>query len=350
MSKLARWEGDQFVVGDEFERDGRKVVYREVFSDFTPDSFTQTINEGESGGELKLRLTIHATKSREAGARRHLQTPVAPTALSLLVRWMKWRAELAWESIGSGGDRRRELAGDEGVEGAEAIGEFGVAQAALTVKPPQKVDGGAFSLLGIASQTTRDQVPVRIGAELGLWHDMVKAASHGRELTQTIKTMATLPRVDGPAEGCRLQEIHVLRIDSAWKAGGQTTADSTWSIGACSADLVRQEHLNHVSGFAALDQAQDTARNEATYRPARRVSAEANAAGKPGNRKPEAELPFKATMAQKVRIDDAVSDRKAQPRCQRVLQLFPDLCGVGFLDFHGLVQSTQAQVRAAREI
>jgi len=24
MSKLARWEGDQFVVGDEFERDGRK--------------------------------------------------------------------------------------------------------------------------------------------------------------------------------------------------------------------------------------------------------------------------------------------------------------------------------------
>jgi len=62
MSKLAHWEGDQFVVGDEFERDGRKVVYREVFSDFTPDSFTQTIYEGESGGELKRTLTIHAAK------------------------------------------------------------------------------------------------------------------------------------------------------------------------------------------------------------------------------------------------------------------------------------------------
>ena len=66
MSKLAHWESDQFVVGDEFERDGRKVVYREVFSDFTPDSFTQTIYEGESGGELRRKLTIHATKVSES--------------------------------------------------------------------------------------------------------------------------------------------------------------------------------------------------------------------------------------------------------------------------------------------
>jgi Protein of unknown function (DUF1579) len=66
MSKLAQWEGDQFVVGDEFERDGRKVVYREVFSDVTPDSFTQTIYEGESEGELKRKLTIHAAKVARA--------------------------------------------------------------------------------------------------------------------------------------------------------------------------------------------------------------------------------------------------------------------------------------------
>lgn len=66
MSKLAHWEDDQFVVGDEFERDGKKVVYREVFSDFTPDSFTQTIYEGESGGELKRTLTIHAAKVARA--------------------------------------------------------------------------------------------------------------------------------------------------------------------------------------------------------------------------------------------------------------------------------------------
>ena len=66
MSKLAHWEGDQFVVGDEFSRDGRKVVYREVFSDFTPGSFTQTIYEDESGGELKRKLTIHAVRAASA--------------------------------------------------------------------------------------------------------------------------------------------------------------------------------------------------------------------------------------------------------------------------------------------
>jgi hypothetical protein len=75
-----------------------------------------------------------------------------------------------WGRIGSAGQRRRELAGGEGVEGAEAASEFGIAQPALTVKPSQKVDGGAFSFLGIAFQTTRDQVPVGIAAELDAGH------------------------------------------------------------------------------------------------------------------------------------------------------------------------------------
>jgi len=66
MSKLAHWEGDQFVIGDEFERDGRKVIYREVFSEFTRDSFTQIICEGEAGAELKRILPIHAAKAARA--------------------------------------------------------------------------------------------------------------------------------------------------------------------------------------------------------------------------------------------------------------------------------------------
>lgn len=62
MSKVAHWEDGQFVVGNEFERDGGKVVYRQVFSNFTPVSFTQTIYEGESDAALKRVLTIHATR------------------------------------------------------------------------------------------------------------------------------------------------------------------------------------------------------------------------------------------------------------------------------------------------
>jgi hypothetical protein len=237
----------------------------------------------------------------------------------------------------SGGRKSRgELAGGEGVEGAEAIGEFGVTQAAITVKTPQKVDGGAFSFLGIAFQTTRDQVAVGIAAELGLRHDMVKAASHGCEVTQTIKATATFARVDGPAEGRRLQEIHVPGIDGAGKAGRQTTADSTGSSGACSTDFVRQEHLNHVSGLAALKQAQDTARNEATYGPTGGVGAEAGTAGEPENRESQLPLPFQAAVPEEMRIDGAVRGGEAQPRDEMVFELFPDLCGVGFFVFHGL--------------
>jgi len=63
MAKLARWEGSRFVLGDEFERDGRKIAFQEVLSDITATSFTQTISQGESGGELKRMLTIRAKKA-----------------------------------------------------------------------------------------------------------------------------------------------------------------------------------------------------------------------------------------------------------------------------------------------
>jgi len=62
MAHLAKWEGDQFVLGDEFERNGKKFEFKEVISEITPTSFTQTLYQGEAGKELKRLLTIHATK------------------------------------------------------------------------------------------------------------------------------------------------------------------------------------------------------------------------------------------------------------------------------------------------
>src|SRR5260370_38663546 len=140
-----------------------------------------------------------------------------------------------------------------------------------------------------------------------------RGGSHGRELTQTIKATATFPRVDGLAEGRRLEEIHILGIDGAGKAGRQMTAESTGSIGACSADLVWQEHLKHVSGFAALDQAQDTARNEATHGPTRGISAEANAARKPGNGEAEPDLSLEAAVAGEMRVDGRGGSGQTHP-------------------------------------
>jgi hypothetical protein len=65
MAHLAKWEGDQFVLRDEFERNGKLFKFKEVFSEITSTSFTQTLYQGEAGKELKRLLTIHATRSEK---------------------------------------------------------------------------------------------------------------------------------------------------------------------------------------------------------------------------------------------------------------------------------------------
>src|SRR5260370_15469342 len=185
-----------------------------------------------------------------------------------------------------------QFAGGEGVESAEAASEFGVAQAALAIKAAEKVDAGEFSFLGIAFHAARDQIAVRIACELRLGHNVVQVASLGHKLTQAIKATATLSCVDGPPEGCGLQEILSLGIDGGEKTERDGATGSIRPIGACSKDLVRQEHLNHMSGFAALHKAQEATRDEATDGPARRVAAKTDTARKPRNRKSETWLSF----------------------------------------------------------
>jgi len=63
MSQVGKWEGDQFVIGNEFTKDGRKYLSKEVWSEITPNSFTRTVSQGEQGKELKPVVTIHATKA-----------------------------------------------------------------------------------------------------------------------------------------------------------------------------------------------------------------------------------------------------------------------------------------------
>lgn len=68
MSKLAHWEGDQFVLRDEFESNGKKVAYKEVESGITPTTYTLTSYIGEPGGELRPTSIIHATKISDKNA------------------------------------------------------------------------------------------------------------------------------------------------------------------------------------------------------------------------------------------------------------------------------------------
>jgi len=68
-------------------------------------------------------------------------------------------------------DGRGELAGGEGVEGAETGVEFGGGDAALAVEPAEEMGGGTLAFERIAFEAGGNQVAVGVapGADAGPW-------------------------------------------------------------------------------------------------------------------------------------------------------------------------------------
>lgn len=62
FQNVANWEGSQLVLAQEYESNGKKFTFKEVFGDITETGFTQTLYGGEAGGELKVEQMIQATK------------------------------------------------------------------------------------------------------------------------------------------------------------------------------------------------------------------------------------------------------------------------------------------------
>jgi hypothetical protein len=63
------WNGKQFVIDEvETSKSGKKSMWHEVWSDITPNSFTQTGESGDIGGPRKRLFTIHATRVSPAQA------------------------------------------------------------------------------------------------------------------------------------------------------------------------------------------------------------------------------------------------------------------------------------------
>jgi uncharacterized repeat protein (TIGR03803 family) len=62
FKNVAKWEGSQLVLVEGYEVNGKKFTFKEVFSDITPATFTQTLYGGEEGGELRIDQSIQATK------------------------------------------------------------------------------------------------------------------------------------------------------------------------------------------------------------------------------------------------------------------------------------------------
>src|SRR4029077_19753322 len=115
-------------------------------------------------------------------------------------------------------------------------------------------------------------------------------------------------------------------------AGGAADGDGA---GAKAANLIGQEHVNDVAGFAATDEAERTEGGEAADRFTDGAGADADAAGEPGHGEAELEPAFETAVTDEVRIDGAVGDRQAQPREEKVLELYPKMLEIQFFAFHG---------------
>ena len=63
LSEVAKWEADTWVVRHKDNENGQDVEFKEVFSDITPNSFTQTLYQGPPG-KLKRFMTINATRAK----------------------------------------------------------------------------------------------------------------------------------------------------------------------------------------------------------------------------------------------------------------------------------------------
>jgi hypothetical protein len=64
FKNVARWDGAQLVLVEDYEINGKRFTFKEVFGDITSGSFTQTLYGGEAVGNLKVDQVIRATKSR----------------------------------------------------------------------------------------------------------------------------------------------------------------------------------------------------------------------------------------------------------------------------------------------
>jgi len=236
-------------------------------------------------------------------------------------------------------DGRGELAGSEGVQGAETGVELCGGDAAFAVEPAEKIGGGTLSFERIAFEAGgNNQVAIAVAPRLGAGHDVVEALDARVGAAQTIETMAAFAEVDGLAQGAGLEEVEVFQVGGLRGAGGAADGDGGrhgGQAGAKAANLIGQAHANDVAGFAATDEAEGTEDDEAADRFTHGAGADTDAAGEPGHGEAELELAFEAAVADEMRIDGAVGDGQAQPREEKVLELYPKMLEIQFFAFHG---------------
>jgi hypothetical protein len=240
-------------------------------------------------------------------------------------------------------DWRAELAGGEGVQGAETGVEFGGGQVALAIERAEKIGGATFAFQRIAFQAAGNQVAVGVAAGLDAGHDMVEALVARVGALEAVKTVAAFTEVDRLAQGAGLEEVEFFEVDrrervgkrvevgGKGRAGGVVHGDGA---GTSSGDFIGQAHFEDVAGFAALDEAKRAEDGEAAHRFAHGAGADAEAASDPGHGAVELEPAFEAGVAEEIEIDGAVGDGQAQARVEKVRELLPEKREIQFFAFH----------------
>jgi hypothetical protein len=107
---------------------------------------------------------------------------------------------------------RGELAGSEGVEGAQTGAEVGEGEATLALEPAEKIGGGTLAFEGIAFETAGNQVAIGVVPGFDAGYDVVEALDARVGAAETIKTMAAFAEVDGLAQGAGLEEVEVFEV------------------------------------------------------------------------------------------------------------------------------------------
>jgi len=218
---------------------------------------------------------------------------------------------------------RAEFADGEGVEGAEAIGEFGGGEALVAVEAAEEIARGPFALLRVALDAAGDEVAIGVAAKLDSRHDMIETLLRRGKPAQTVEAEAAFAGVDGLAKGASLQEVGILGKESGSCGvrctGAAVDADGVAAgpglggnrAGQAGANLVRQADLDEMTDFGAFDQAQDAEGDETAHGFAGRSTGGADSASEPLNGEAEPELAFEAAVAQEMRIDGAVEGGEA---------------------------------------
>jgi hypothetical protein len=227
---------------------------------------------------------------------------------------------------------RGELAGSEGVEGAETGVELRGGDAALAVEPAEEMGGGALAFEGIAFEAGGDQVAVGVVPGPGAGYHVIEALDARVGAAQTIKTMAAFAEVDGLAEGAGLEEVELFQVRGLRLAGEAGVGDRTR---AKAANLIGQEDVNDVAGFAAADETEHTEDDEAADGFTHGAGADADPAGEPGHGEVELVPAFETAVADEMRIDGAVGDGEMEAREEKVLALNPKVFEIQFFAFHG---------------